>query len=505
MSREKIFPPISAEMLYTELTIPSKGNDFDIILPDESEFSIIERSYDKETRITTVKIGRVRPTVQVVWGFKTEARVGGKDKILRVNGYAETSLLLVKHLAERLPSDVFDYSKQEGYKAKTLYTYAQNGSGACEYIRAKLVPAFKSELHKCAKEIKNKIGERISEDMLTKRLRESDMIAKLKTKLKSELFAHINDVFVNSIVLEDTNSQINGIKQSISTYMPSVFSIRGNGVSGTGFVFDIKDAGEEYEKVKQGDVEWFVGEDGELYDKEPSDKRLVSREMVRLYAVTCRHVLFDKSLKEKEGLVAVLSGGISEYKIENAVHLERKYGMGLDFKNGIKVLGNQDISMDVAMFTVRVPKDMLGAIEKISIMLNDKTAEQYRTMYIDQASKPRLVLLGNDLGRGINALEGELLNTVAGEGLRALRTNVHSNQGCSGGPVLDENGRCVGILQKRVQIVENGLVQDWVLATSTYDKDNINDTDNIKDLIKLKEKLDESVKKSAGSSGKSEK
>lgn len=494
MSREKIFPPISAEMLYTELTIPSKGNDFDIILPDESEFSIIERSYDKETRLTTVKIGRVCPTVQVVWGFKTEARVGGKDKILRVNGYAEISLLLVKHLAERLPSDVFDYSKQEGYKAKTLYTYAQNGSGACEYIRAMLVPAFKSELHKCAKEIENKIGERITEDMLTKRLRESDIIA----KLKSELFAHINDVFVNSIVLEDTNSQINGIKQSISTYMPSVFSIRGNGVSGTGFVFDIKDAGEEYEKVKQGDAEWFVGEDGELYDKEPSDKRLVSREMVRLYAVTCRHVLFDKSLKEKEGLVAVLSGGISEYKIENAVHLERKYGKKLDIASD-KVLGNQDISMDVAMFTVCVPKDMLGAIEKISIMLNDKTAEQYRTMYIDQASKPRLVLLGNDLGRGINALEGELIDTVAGEGLRALRTNVHSNQGCSGGPVLDENGRCVGILQSRVQRVGNALVQDCVLATTTYHKENIDD------LITLKKELDESVEKSAGSSDKSEK
>lgn len=494
MSREKIFPPISAEMLYTELTIPSKGNDFDIILPDESEFSIIERSYDKETRLTTVKIGRVCPTVQVVWGFKTEARVGGKDKILRVNGYAEMSLPLVKHLAERLPSDVFDYSKQEGYKAKTLYTYAQNGSGACEYIRAMLVPAFKSELHKCAKEIRNKIGERTNEDMLTKRLRESDMIA----KLKSELFAHINDVFVNSIVLEDTNSQIDGIKQSISTYMPSVFSIRGNGVSGTGFVFDIKDAGEEYEKVKQGDAEWFVGEDGELYDKEPSDKRLVSREMVRLYAVTCRHVLFDESLKEREGLVAVLSEGISEYKIENAVRPERKYGMKLDIASD-KVLGNQDKSMDVAMFTVRVPKDMLGAIEKISIMLNDKTAEKYRTMYIDQASKPRLVLLGNDLGRGINALEGEMIAASLGKYSRELRTNVHSNQGCSGGPVLDENGRCVGILQSRVQRVGNALVQDCVLATTTYHKENIDD------LITLKKELDESVKKSAGSSDKSEK
>lgn len=494
MSREKIFPPISAEMLYTELTIPSKGNDFDIILPDESEFSIIERSYDKETRLTTVKIGRVCPTVQVVWGFKTEARVGGKDKILRVNGYAETSLPLVKHLAERLPSDVFDYSKQEGYKAKTLYTYAQNGSGACEYIRAKLVPAFKSELHKCAKEIENKIGERTNEDMLAKRLRESDVIA----KLKSELFAHINDVFVNSIVLEDTDSRINGIKQSISTYMPSVFSIRGNGGSGTGFVFDIKDAGEEYEKVKQGDAEWFVGEDGELYDKEPSGKRLVSREMVRLYAVTCRHVLFDDSLKKKEGLVAVLSGGISEYKIENAECLEIEYGRKLDFE--IKdVCNHRDISMDVAMFTVRVPKDMLGAIEKISIMLNDETAEQYRTMCIDQANKPRLVLLGNNLGRGIKALEGELLDTVAGEGLRALMTNVHSNQGCSGGPVLDENGKCVGILQERVQKSKNALIQDCVLAIATYDEDNI------KDLIKLKEKLDESVKKSASSSGKSEK
>ena len=494
MSREKIFPPISAEMLYTELTIPSKGNDFDIILPDESEFSIIERSYDKETRLTTVKIGRVCPTVQVVWGFKTEARVGGKDKILRVNGYAETSLPLVKHLAERLPSDVFDYSKQEGYKAKTLYTYAQNGSGACEYIRAKLVPAFKSELHKCAKEITNKIGERTNEDMLTKRLRESDIIA----KLKSELFAHINDVFVNSIVLEDTDSQIDGIKQSISTYIPSVFSIRGNGVSGTGFVFDIKDAGEEYEKVKQGDAEWFVGEDGELYDKEPSDKRLVSREMVRLYAVTCRHVLFDDSLKEREGLVAVLSGGISEYEIENAVRPERKYGMKLDIASD-KVLGNQDKSMDVAMFTIRVPKDMLGAIEKISIMLNDKTAEQYRTMHIDQAIKPRLVLLGNDLGRGINALEGEMIAASLGKYSRELRTNVHSNQGCSGGPVLDENGRCVGILQSRVQRVGNALVQDCVLATTTYH------TENIDDLIALKKELDKSVEKSADSSGKSEK
>ena len=132
-------------------------------------------------------------------------------------------------------------------------------------------------------------------------------------------------------------------------------------------------------------------------------------------------------------------------------------------------------------------------------MLNDKTAEKYRTMHIDQANKPRLVLLGNNLGRGINALEGELLDTVAGEGLRALMTNVHSNQGCSGGPVLDENGRCVGILRSRVQKSKNALIQDCVLATTTYHKENIDD------LITLKKELDKSVKNSAGSSDKSEK
>ena len=220
--------------------------------------------------------------------------------------------------------------------------------------------------------------------------------------------------------------------------------------------------------------------------------------MVRLYAVTCRHVLFDDSLKEREGLVAVLSGGISEYEIENAVRPERKYGMKLDIASD-KMLGNQDISMDVAMFTICVPRDMLGAIEKISIMLNDKTAEQYRTLYIDQAIKPRLVLLGNDLGRGINALEGEMIAASLGKYSRELRTNVHSNQGCSGGPVLDENGRCVGILQSRVQRVGNALVQDCVLATTTYHKENIDD------LITLKKELDKSVEKSADSSGKSEK
>ncbi len=493
MSREKIFPPISASTLYTELEVLSKGNDFDIILPSENEFSVIERSYNKDTRLTTVKIVRVSPVMQVVWGFKTEGRIGGQSKTVRVNGHLEMSLPLVKHFAERLPSEVFDYSKQEGYKAKTLYTYAQNGSGACEYIRAKLVPAFKSELDKYIKENKGKVGEKIDTDTLTKRLCELDVIA----KLKSELFAHIGGIFVNSIAFEEADRQVDGIKQSINTYMPSVFSIRAQGTSGTGFVFDIKDAGQLPEKIKQGESEKFVGEDGTLYDKEPSDKRLVSREMVRLYAITCRHVLFDDDLlKERDGLVAVLNGGVSEYKIENAVKFKREYGKGIDIGSGKEA--TQDLSMDVAMFTICVPKDMLGATEKISIMLNEKTAEKYRAMDIDQASKPRLVLLGNDLGRGISALEGELTATSVVEGSRLLRTNVHSNQGCSGGPVLDENGRCVGILQGRVQRMGNALVHDCVIATATY-----NDK-NIKDLIMLSKELDEKVKKSTNASGKGE-
>ena len=153
MSREKIYPQISADVLYSELVISDKGNDFDIILPDENEFSVLERSFDKATKTTRLKIGRVSPVINIVWGFKTEAHFGGENKVFRVNGQVEVELPLVKVVCENIPSDVFDYSATELGKAKTLYAYANNGSGLCEYIRKKIAPAFKSSFEGCVMEL----------------------------------------------------------------------------------------------------------------------------------------------------------------------------------------------------------------------------------------------------------------------------------------------------------------------------------------------------------------
>jgi hypothetical protein len=471
MSREKIYPQISADVLYSELVISDKGNDFDIILPDENEFSVLERSFDKATKTTRLKIGRVSPVINIVWGFKTEAHFGGENKVFRVNGQVEVELPLVKVVCENIPSDVFDYSATELGKAKTLYAYANNGSGLCEYIRKKIAPAFKSSFEGCVKELDKSGAKTVDTGALIKRFSEEEVFA----SLKRDFFAQVKDVSVFSVTSEKATVQDNGIKRAIDTFLPSVFAIRTNGSQGTGFVFDMEDGGCEFEKVKTGGVEKFVGEDGELYDKEPTDKKLVTHETLRLYGITCRHVLYDENGNLLQNAKAVLNGGVREYEIKVA-----------ECSNAI----------DVAVFTLCVPKDMIGAVEKIDIHLDKKSIKEYETKEIDQGNKPKVVLLGNELGAGINAIEGDLVSITYKENdredKRMFRTNVLSNQGCSGGPVFDEDGRCIGILTKRLQSSGKSLVLGWALATSTYNTDNRNLIISLKDKLEAKAKSQKS-------------
>lgn len=220
------------------------------------------------------------------------------------------------------------------------------------------------------------------------------------------------------------------IRDVADRYLSSVVSIRTSGSSGTGFVIQKSDS------VKCAKLDVF----GNLVEGEEED-------IVTLTLLTCAHVLRESYANPR----ARFSNGIVDYEIKNIEPLA---------------------SYDLAICEICVPKAIADAAD--AIPLNSKAPE----------NGDGVVLIGNNLGVSIVKLFGNVGDPFYKKNF--LQTDVNSNPGCSGGPILNNNGNCIGILCKRESISPDGtnIYHGIALATPTYKEGAA--IDKIKQALKNK-------------------